>query len=137
MKNYNNTNTKGKFCFFNFELAEKYGVKEAILLQHFIFWILNNQKKKSKLHFRDNRYWTYLSMHDLQESFPFWTERQIRLILKYLISKKQLIKGEYGRKLYYRANWYTVPDYYLKTEEYILKDNKKVKLREVNDDCLE
>lgn len=41
MDYYIKRNEKNKFSFFNFELAEKYGVKEAILLQHFIFCFIN------------------------------------------------------------------------------------------------
>lgn len=98
------------WCYFRFEIATIIGVKEAILLNHFIYWVNHNKKVKSRNHFRDGKYWTYLSMHDLSETFPFWNERQLRTIVDSLVKKNLVIKGDYGRKLYYKATWYSVPD---------------------------
>jgi hypothetical protein len=109
---------------FSIKLAEFYGVKEAIILNHLLYWVSHNQSKRSKAHYRDGKYWTYLSIHDLQITFPFWTERQIRTIMNSLVTKGAAIKGDYGRKLYYRATWYTVDEGNIKSK-YELNNKKK------------
>ena len=115
------------FYYFEVKIAMKVGVREAIVFNHIGYWVLRNGYRKSKAHFRDGRYWTYLSYHDLSETFPFWTERQLRTIIESLVNSGLIIKGGYGRKLYYRANWYTVPEKYLNKTAFRKSELKKNK----------
>ena len=41
---------------FNIELAEKYGVECAIVIENLAFWIKKNEANNKNLY--DNRYWT-------------------------------------------------------------------------------
>ena len=50
---------------FDIEIAEKYGVSEAILLQHLWFWIEKN--KANEVNFYDGTYWTYNSIKALKD----------------------------------------------------------------------
>lgn len=101
--------------FYNFSVnfAKKYGLEEAILLQNIIFWIAKN-KVNGKHHY-DGRTWTYNSIKAFTELFPFWSERQIRRILKSLIQQGALITGNYNKLPFDRTLWYA-----LKDEEYFL-----------------
>ena len=45
---------------FDIDIAAKYGVEEAILLNYFDFWIQKNEANDR--HFHDGLYWTYNSI---------------------------------------------------------------------------
>jgi hypothetical protein len=86
--------------------ARKYGVDEAIMLKNFKFWILKN--KANNRHFYDGRTWTYNSHDSFTKIFDFWTESQIKRILKSLISQGVLITGNYNETKYDRTLWYAL-----------------------------
>ena len=89
---------------FNTEVAEKYGVDEAIMLENIAFWI--NKNEANRKHFYDNDYWTYNSTRAFTELFPYWTERQIQRILKSLEEKNLVKTGNYNKVAYDRTKWY-------------------------------
>ena len=93
---------------FDIELATKYGDREAILLQNFIYWIAKNAANGKNYH--DGRYWTYNSVAALVALFPFWTYKQIRTILASLIKQGCLIEGNYNEMKYDRTKWYALGD---------------------------
>lgn len=93
---------------FDIELATKYGDREAILLQNFIYWIAKNAANGKNYH--DGRYWTYNSVAALVALFPFWTYKQIRTILASLIKQGCLIEGNYNEVKYDRTKWYALGD---------------------------
>jgi len=101
---------------FDIELAKKYGVKEAILIRHFQFWITKN--KANGVNYYDGRTWTYNSIKAFQEIFPYLTERQIRYALDNLVKKGVLIKGNYNKSKYDHTLWYAFKD-----ESIFLKSN--------------
>lgn len=89
---------------FNTEIAQKYGIHEAILYNHFLFWITKNKANGKNYH--DGRYWTYTSIKALQEIFNYLSEKQIRSAIKKLIDNKILIKANYNSNPYDRTSWY-------------------------------
>lgn len=93
---------------FDIELAKKYGDREAILLQNFIYWIAKNAANGKNYH--DGRYWTYNSVAALVALFPFWTYKQVRNILASLVSQGCLIEGNYNEMKYDRTKWYALGD---------------------------
>ena len=127
MKKSNSSETKhNKSFYFSVELAKFLGVREAIILNHISYWVNSNKERKSKYHYRDGKYWTFLSNHEISMTFPFWNERQIRTIMNNLITSNAVLKGDYGKKLYYKATWYTVDDdiisYIIEDKDINLKD---------------
>ena len=64
--------TKEKCHFFMPDLAAKYGVSEAIVLNHLIFWIASNAQHGKKFH--DERFWTFNSVRSFNKYFPYWSE---------------------------------------------------------------
>jgi hypothetical protein len=108
---------------FNIYFAEEYGVNEAIMIKNLSYWITVN--KANNKNYYDGHYWTYNSRKALAEIFSFWTETQIKTILKNLIAKGVLIKGNYNKMKYDQTSWYAFVD-----EEKFLKkpknDNKSL-----------
>jgi len=93
---------------FNTEIAEKYGVGEAILLHNMCFWQKKNIANKNNYH--DGKYWVYNSIQAYSELFPYYTDRQIRNILKKLEDKGCLYVGRYNKMKIDRTKWYSVND---------------------------
>ena len=89
---------------FDIEIAEKYGVSEAILLQHLWFWIEKN--KANEVNFYDGTYWTYNSAKAFVNLFPYMTQRQIQNALKRLKEKGIIKTGNYNKSAYDRTLWY-------------------------------
>jgi len=93
---------------FDVEDAEEYGLDEAVMLYNIRYWITLN--KANNTNFYDGRTWTYNSITAFKELFPFWTENQIRRILKSLIDRHILITGNYNKRAYDRTLWYSFYD---------------------------
>lgn len=102
---------------FNTELAVEFGVEESIMLHNVVFWIEKNAANNK--HLRDNRYWTYNSISAFAELFPFWSEGQVRRVIKSLISKGAIITGNYNDNKYDRTMWYALTDGFIENHKSI------------------
>lgn len=91
---------------FNTDVAKKYGVHSAILLNNIAFWCLKN--KANSTHEHDGHFWTYNSKKAFSELFPYMTARQIDYALKRLIDDGILITGNFNANAYDRTLWYAV-----------------------------
>ena len=89
---------------FDVEIAEKYGIVEAILLNHFQFWIAKNEANRQNEH--DGVYWTYNSIKAYKNLFPYLTERKIQNALKHLREVGILQTGNFNETAYDRTLWY-------------------------------
>ena len=89
---------------FNTEFAAKYGLIEAILFNHFEFWIEQNRANERNYH--DGTYWTYNSIKSYAEIFPYLTQGKIKNALKHLETEGILQTGVYNENAYDRTLWY-------------------------------
>lgn len=93
---------------FNIEIAKKYGILEAILLQHIYNSIKDN--KANNEYFYDGKYWTYNSRKAFSELFPYASEKQIRRVLERLVNFNILMTGNFNKQWSDRTLWYTFTD---------------------------
>lgn len=93
---------------FDVAIATKYGIAEAVLLNHFQFWIEKN--KANGTNYFDGNYWTYNSVKAFQELFPYLSIKQVRTALKRLIDEGILQTGNYNAKTYDRTLWYSITE---------------------------
>ncbi len=93
---------------FNIEIAQKYGVNEAIFLHNLAFW--TKYHKANKTNFHEGRYWTYNSIQALSEIFPYFTVDQIRYLIKSCIKNNLIIKQNFNQTKYDRTTWYALTD---------------------------
>ena len=93
---------------FDIELAQEFGLDEAIMISNFQFWISKNLANGR--HEYEGRFWTYNSIPDFVKIFPYWTEKQVRRILDSLVVQGVLIKGNHGKNGYDRTLWYAFLD---------------------------
>lgn len=93
---------------FNSRYAERYGLQQAVVLQHIIWWVLRNGVYGKN--FRDNRFWTYNSVKAFKHEFPFLTQKQIRKCLQDLKRDGAVLVGTYNKMRADRTKWYTLSD---------------------------
>lgn len=91
---------------FDVEIAEKYGVNAAILLENIGYWIKQNEANETN--FYDGTYWTFNSRRAYRELFPYMSERQINTAFQKLIDDGLLITGNYNKLAYDRTLWYAL-----------------------------
>ena len=96
---------------FNADLATKYGILEAILIQNFEFWIKKNEANERGYH--EGRYWTYNSARAFSELFPYASPKKIRYALQHLIDAGIIMTGNFNNSPYDRTLWYAFTDFYL------------------------
>lgn len=89
---------------FDKDIATKYGILEAILLNHLLFWIEKN--KANETNYFDGYYWTFNSVKAFKELFPYASERQIQNALKKLKEEHIIQTGNYNENAYDRTLWY-------------------------------
>lgn len=89
---------------FDSDVAKEYGVNEAIMIANFQFWIAKNKANGKNYH--NGRYWTYNSIKALKELFPFWSEQNIKTILRRLKEKGVLMCENLNTNRYDQTMWY-------------------------------
>lgn len=91
---------------FNEDHAQRYGLKEAIILHKIIFYILLNRKNGTNL--RLGKYWTFQSKRGWRESLKVFSDMQIWRTLKSLEKQGALVSGEFNKKAYDKTRWYAL-----------------------------
>lgn len=95
---------------FNVEIAEKYGMEKAVLLENFYFWIKKNKANNKNLH--EGRYYTYNTAEAFAELFPYIKERRIAQLLREMENEDNLLlSGQFFN--YDRTKSYTLTDFAL------------------------
>ena len=94
--------------YFDINIAERYGVHCAVILQNIWHWIRKNEANGKN--FYDGTYWTYNSTRAFAELFPYLTKKQVRTALEKLIEDGVLQTGNYNEMKYDRTLWYAVTE---------------------------
>ena len=95
--------------YFDTDIAQEYGIEEAVVIQNFAFWISKNAANGT--HFYDGRVWTYNSTEALLELIPeFKTIDKIKRVIKSLIEQDIILKGNYNKTPMDRTCWYAFTD---------------------------
>lgn len=90
----------------NRDIAKVLGLNETIVLQQINYWLEVNKKKNNN--FRDGKYWTYNTIEEWREEFPFWSKETVKRIFKKLREMKLLLIGNYNTMKMDRTLWYTI-----------------------------
>ena len=89
---------------FSVELAERYGIECAILIQHFQFWIEQNQAMGRNYH--DGRTWMYQTQKEIAAIYPYWNRDKVQSLLQKLEDEGVLIKDNYNKSPFDKTQWY-------------------------------
>lgn len=95
---------------FDLGVAKDVGVESAIVFQNILFWIAKN--KANNKHFYEGKHWTYNSNKAFIELFPWLSEQNLRTIIKKLLDKGYLVKGNFNKVSYDRTLWYSLGENY-------------------------
>jgi hypothetical protein len=94
---------------FDIHIAEEYkSVEIAVLIWHFHYWIMKN--KRLGRNFQDGRTWTYQTYEEIAAAFPYWSRSQVKRLLKKLIEKEIIIKGNFNKSPFDQTIWYAFKD---------------------------
>lgn len=93
---------------FDVDLAARYGIAEAILLNHLEYWIEHNRANQKN--FFEGRYWTFNSNKALREIFPYLSEKKIRNALNHLQDEGLIVTGNFNKLAYDRTLWYALTE---------------------------
>lgn len=93
---------------FNVSLAAEVGLNQAILLQHLYYWHQINHKKKHNI--KDGKVWTYNTVDEFAEIFPYLTSRQISYAFNSLEKAGFIETGNYNKASFDRTKWYTLTE---------------------------
>lgn len=93
---------------FDIDIAEKYGIKAAIILNNLQYWIEKN--KANEKNYFDGNFWTYNSAKAFQVLFKYMSEKEIRTALKILIDEGLIITGNYNSNCYDHTLWYAITE---------------------------
>lgn len=94
---------------FNVEIAKKYGILEAVIINHFQFWLKKNKANETNYH--EGRYWTYNSISAFSKLLPYASEKQIRGALQRLQDENILMTGNFNKAPFDRTLWYSFTDF--------------------------
>ena len=94
---------------FDPDIAERYGVNEAIILYNIAFWVDKNEKNEHN--FFEGRYWTYNSTKAYKKQFPYMSERTIQRVIKKLIDEGIIMSDKFSSDSRDRTHYYTLTDY--------------------------
>jgi len=88
------------------DLAKVIGLNEAIVIQQIHYWIEINKSKN--INFYEDKHWTYNTMVQWQEEFPFWSIETVKRTFKKLRDKNLLLIGNFNKLKIDRTLWYTI-----------------------------
>lgn len=105
---------------FSVEVAEKFGIEKAVILENFYFWIRKNKANKKNIH--EGRCYTYNTAEAFAELFPYIKERKIAQLLREMENEDNLlISGQFFN--YDRTKSYTLTDFALSFFEHSIIQN--------------
>lgn len=94
--------------FYDVDIAKKYGILEAVMLESIRYWLIRNEATETNFH--EGKYWTYNSVKAFNELFPEATEKQIRRVLDKLREENLLITANFNKESWDRSLWYTLTE---------------------------
>jgi len=101
---------------FDAQVAKKYGVDEAIILQALIFWIRKNKAENRNMHpieingEKVERTWTFNTINTWASYFPFWTQWQVERIINSLKKQNVIVTGHFENDPWKRKLSYALVD---------------------------
>jgi len=91
---------------FDTAIAKEHGVNEAILLHNLSYW--QSRNRLNNKNFFNGKYWTYNTTKAFTGIFEYWSESQIKRILKRLEDKELIISSNFNKLGFDRTKWYSV-----------------------------
>lgn len=91
---------------FNTNIAVQYGVNISIFCQQLAQWTFLNLANRRNIH--EGLCWSYNTLDAYTEIFPFWSRRQLELIINHAVKAGLIKKGNFNQHKYDRTIWYAL-----------------------------
>jgi len=91
---------------FDTDIAKEFGIDIALMYKHMTYWVNYNKTRKSNFH--EGLYWFYNTLEDISTHFSYWSKDQVKRILKKMLDKKIILKGNFNKTSFDRTVWYTI-----------------------------
>lgn len=111
---------------FNITLAKRYGVEEAILIEHIYWWIHKNECEEVEDMVHDGAVWCRSTAKGFAKYIPYMKPDKIWRILKKL-EGHVLRVGNFNRQALNQTLWYTFTDDFVKELKGLDYDFEKIK----------
>ena len=92
--------------YFDKQVAKDYDIQTAIFLECMAHWTEINLNNNRNIH--DGLCWVYNTVEAWQLTFDYMSIDQINRLLKKLLKKEILVKGNYNKAKFDRTNWYAM-----------------------------
>jgi len=89
---------------FSVEIARQYGVEEAILISHFMFWIKHNRDDGKNFH--EGKTWMFQTRRQIAASFPYWNHDKVKYLCEKLVSLGVLETNNFNKRGFDKTLWY-------------------------------
>lgn len=96
---------------FNVNLAVRFGIEKAVIINNLYFWI--NHNAKNNKHVYEGRVWTFNSVSAFYKLMPYIKERTFYRYLNELEEAKVISIGNFNKSPFDKTKWYSF------TEEFI------------------
>jgi len=93
---------------FNTEVAQRIDIPAAVFVHHLAYWIKKNEANDK--HFNNGYYWTYNSIRAYANLFPYWSNDQVKRIIKKLEDQNIIESAVLNARGYDRTKWYAIID---------------------------
>jgi hypothetical protein len=90
------------------ELAVKYGIESALIIGQIDYWC--NKNKEKNRNFYNGRYWTYNTIKNMTDSFPYLTTRQVNYYIDKLKKRGAILTDNFNKNNLDKTTWYTLSD---------------------------
>ena len=97
------------------QLTKVIGLNQALILQQ-VYYCLKLNKKNNR-NFHEGRYWTYNTINEWQEEFPFWSKETVKRAFNKLRQLGFIMVDNFNVYKMDRTLWYSID--YDRLNEYI------------------
>ena len=112
---------------FNTTLAERYGIEEAILIEHLYWWIHKNDCEDVEEMIKNNRVWCRTTAKGIAKYIPYMSPQKIRRIILGLEGK--IVVGNFNKQATNHTLWYAFSNEFIEELEQLGYDFSKMKIR--------
>lgn len=92
---------------FNVTIAERYGIEEAILLEHLYWWIHKNECDDIEEMVKDGKVWCRSTANGFTKYIPYMNPQKIRRVLVGLEKMGKICIGNFNVKATNQTLWYS------------------------------
>lgn len=116
---------------FNTILAERYGIEEAILIEHLYWWIHKNDCEDIEEMFQEGRVWCRTTAKGISKYISYMNAHKIWRILQGLNKLGKILIGNFNKQAINHTLWYAFSDDFIKELKELKYDFSKNENRDL------